>query len=303
MNKKSIQILRGNRSTIADSSDTLLPGQPLYIKDENYLTIGGGQLTKQPITTNKVKGYFADRETIQQTKSESDSYYFGPSSDGTKLNIESSQPIKIAKKPSEIVMYNNGLSDVTLLDLLHPVWSIFETTDANLSTTQAMADFFGGTWEVFGEGRVIVGAGSYTDKNNLTYSFPIDQVDTGEYTHTLSEDELAYHTHETYTYDSGAHSHDASISESGAHSHTLEQDVDYPNDYDRYKPLMIQSDWDKGIHQYWHTNTDGAHTHPIEVNENGTHNHQIHGSGNNIPHNNLQPYIVVYRYRRIPDTI
>ena len=64
MNKKSIQILRGNRSTIADSSDTLLPGQPLYIKDENYLTIGGGQLTKQPITTNKVKGYFADRETI-----------------------------------------------------------------------------------------------------------------------------------------------------------------------------------------------------------------------------------------------
>ena len=37
-----------------------------------------------------------------------------------------------------------------------------------------MADFFGGTWEVFGEGRVIVGAGSYTDKNNLTYSFPID---------------------------------------------------------------------------------------------------------------------------------
>ena len=64
----------------------------------------------------------------------------------------------------------------------------------------------------------------------------------------MSEDELAYHTHETYTYDSGAHSHDASISESGAHSHTLEQDVDYPNDYDRYKPLMIQSDWDKGIH-------------------------------------------------------
>ena len=44
MNKKSIQILRGNRSTIADSSDTLLPGQPLYIKDENYLTIGGGNL-------------------------------------------------------------------------------------------------------------------------------------------------------------------------------------------------------------------------------------------------------------------
>ena len=41
----SIQILRANSQTIANSSETLLDGQLLYNTDKNYLTCGGGAIT------------------------------------------------------------------------------------------------------------------------------------------------------------------------------------------------------------------------------------------------------------------
>ena len=43
MNNKSIQFLRGTDANIKKSSETLLDGQPLYNKDKNPLSIGGGQ--------------------------------------------------------------------------------------------------------------------------------------------------------------------------------------------------------------------------------------------------------------------
>lgn len=67
-NKKSIQILRGTNANIASSSDTLLPGQPLYNIDKNYLTIGGGgtsgtenvPMNSKPIACRELVGYVGD---------------------------------------------------------------------------------------------------------------------------------------------------------------------------------------------------------------------------------------------------
>lgn len=44
MNNKSIQFLRGTDANIKKSSETLLDGQPLYNKDKNTLSIGGGAM-------------------------------------------------------------------------------------------------------------------------------------------------------------------------------------------------------------------------------------------------------------------
>lgn len=60
---QSIQILRGTRNAIANSSEKLLPGQPLYNVDDNYLTIGSNdndQVKAIPIACRELKGYVTD---------------------------------------------------------------------------------------------------------------------------------------------------------------------------------------------------------------------------------------------------
>ena len=60
----SIHFLRGNSNTVATSDATLDVGQPLYITDKNYLTVGGGANTKSvhaaPIVVREVIGYQGD---------------------------------------------------------------------------------------------------------------------------------------------------------------------------------------------------------------------------------------------------
>lgn len=58
---KVLQILRGNNSVISSSTDTLLPGQPLYNVDRKYLIVGDNSDTQiqnaEPITTNRLISY------------------------------------------------------------------------------------------------------------------------------------------------------------------------------------------------------------------------------------------------------
>ena len=42
----------------------------------------------------------------------------------------------------------------------------------------------------------------------------------------------------------------------------------------------------------------GAHTHDIQINNNGNHTHGIPNQGDNIAHNIMQPYLVVYIWKR-----
>ena len=66
MNRNSIHFLRGNAQTVVNSASGNVPladGQPLYITDKNYLTVGGGgnnRLTKSPIYAREVVGYLGD---------------------------------------------------------------------------------------------------------------------------------------------------------------------------------------------------------------------------------------------------
>ena len=56
------------------------------------------------------------------------------------------------------------------------------------------------------------------------------------------------------------------------------------------------ANWDFGNYS---TGGGGGHSHTIQTNAANTgHLHAIGNSGSSQPHNNLQPYIVVYMWRR-----
>lgn len=92
MNNEAIQILRtdNNGLTTSKQEELLLPGQPLYNSQKNYLTIGhieGSQVTplakNKPITVRELIGYFDDNSGITATMN--NKYHIKPSNN--KLEI------------------------------------------------------------------------------------------------------------------------------------------------------------------------------------------------------------------------
>lgn len=125
-----------------------------------------------------------------------------------------------------------------MLDWFYPVGTIYETTSSSLDTTAKMASHFGGTWEVYGAGRVIVG-------KNTSGTFNVAVGTTG-----------------------------------GAE--TVQLVVDNYQ-FQVWRPVpgtgdQIATNFDAG-------SNIGIHTKYTSTNS-------------NTAHDNLQPYIVVYRYRR-----
>lgn len=145
---------------------------------------------------------------------------------------------------------NWTLADLGILDFVYPVGSIFEWADtgsgANLSTIEAVQAHFGGRWEEYGSGRVLVGRAKgipeFSDVNK----------EGGEINHTLTIAEMPRHSHEMRWSNEGA---------VGSGHGCLIRDS------------LSGESWPYG---YW-TGQDGGEQ----------------------AHNNLQPYITVFRYRRV----
>lgn len=142
---------------------------------------------------------------------------------------------------SDMNNIENGLAGI--LDWIYPVGTIYETTSTNLDTTTKMANHFGGTWEVYGSGRVLVAKSADTEFDTLG--------ETG-----------------------GAKTHILTIDETPSHSHNLRIKQNASGFGDGYLTNASGYDYTAGT---------GA----------------IEKTGGDQPHNNLQPYIVVYRYRRV----
>ena len=128
---------------------------------------------------------------------------------------------------------------------IYPVGSIYITTNE-----QNPGAYIGGTWERYGQGRTLVGAGTGTDSNNVQRVFTINSTG-GEYQHKLTTSEMPSHTH--------------GINSAGQAGSTA---------------------WGYAI--AW----DGKAT--IE-----TSSSRISNTGGGQYHNNIQPYIVTYMWRRV----
>ena len=143
---------------------------------------------------------------------------------------------------------NWTLADLGILDFVYPVGSIFEwatvpgVSSPNFSTIDAVEAHFGGRWEEYGSGRVLVGRAKgipeFSDVNK----------EGGEIKHALTGEENGQHAHE--------YAVDTNITYGGQPG------------YDFFKVADSGKSYTKN-------------------------------SGAGQPHNNLQPYITVFRYRRV----
>jgi len=76
----------------------------------------------------------------------------------------------------------------SLLDFFYPVGTIYETTSSDLDTVEKVNAHFGGTWEFYGAGRVLVAKSADTEFDTIGKT-------GGEKTHTLTIAEMPKHRH------------------------------------------------------------------------------------------------------------
>lgn len=179
------------------------------------------------------------------------------------------------------------------LDKAYPVGSIYMSVNsANPST------FFGGTWEAFGQGRVLIGAGEGTDANSVKKTFT-GGATGGEYEHKLTTAEMPAHNHTASTNSTGSHTHTGTAASAGAHTHTISC-VNSDSAGQGKENTAVYEDSIYVALKNRQTNSAGSHTHNITVQAGGNHAHTVtvNNAGSGNAHNIIQPYIGVYIWRR-----
>ena len=141
----------------------------------------------------------------------------------------------------------------------YPVGSIYMSTVAT-----SPADLFGGTWEAMPAGRVLLAQG--TSEWGVEYQAGSTG---GEHEHQLSVGELP------------SHEHNITISSAGNHKHGI---------YSHYN-----EEGSNGVADAYRSTANGVYT---ENAGDHTHTANIKNTGSDMPHNNMQPYLAVYMWKR-----
>lgn len=157
---------------------------------------------------------------------------------------------------------NSGLYGV--LDKVYPVGSIYVST----VSTNPDSLFFGGTslttWVAYATGRTLIGVGSGTDSQPTpeTVAFTAG-TEAGEYNHTLTINEIPQHNH-------------LNTASPGASSRTVWHDS--------------QSGY--GSNRVSHFGSGSSYAGRSTMGD------LVVNNGGDAAHNNLQPYIVTYMWKR-----
>jgi hypothetical protein len=180
------------------------------------------------------------------------------SPDGTSVKFKKSNLLKeVNSRVGDIESDVSELQGIIsgLLDWFYPIGTIYETTSSELDTTTKMGNHFGGTWEAYGTGRVLVAKSSDTEFDTIGKT-------GGAKTHTLT------------------------VAETPSHSHRLKVDSNKGVVSETEGAGYLRADSaDLG-------RLNSGLSNPLD----GCADTTTSGSGQ--AHNNLQPYIVVFRYRR-----
>jgi microcystin-dependent protein len=182
----------------------------------------------------------------------------------------------IAKHISDIttaVTALEGSSLTVILQAVYPVGSIY----ISVTSTNPATVFGFGTWAAFGEGKTLVGF--HADETE----FDTVEETGGFKTHTLSEAELAAHHH---TVDPPATA-SGGISANHTHPYTSSARpgaaaVPSGSYYAHFEPVAASTGT---------VSSDHTHTTDIAVFDSGD-------IGSGTAHNNLQPYITTYFFKR-----
>lgn len=179
----------------------------------------------------------------------------------------------------------NAINEVLLRtknvwELIYPVGSIYMSIEAT-----SPEDLFGGTWERIAQGRCLIGEGSLTDYQDGLYGNTTTTYNAGSQGGTrysvLSINQVP------------AHTHTASTNSTGSHSHSYV----YPQKTNGFPDGGNDTG---GSYGYWRytttasTGSGGSHSHTVTVSNAGGYN-----STTTLGHSNMQPYLVVYMWKRI----
>ena len=159
-----------------------------------------------------------------------------------------------------------------ILETTHPIGSL----EINTSGTNP-SEYLGGIWESFGSGRTLVGVDS-SDSD-----FDTAEETGGEKTHTLTTNEIPAHTH-------------GSKSLVGTWANWGEGSGQVSSTANGYKVTGIVSAVGDNNQYGWGTST-GRDQDNTSLKIDATHEHNSVGGGQ--AHNNLQPYITVYFWKRV----
>ncbi|WP_127058858.1 phage baseplate protein [Veillonella ratti] len=176
-----------------------------------------------------------------------------------------------------------------VLDKVYPVGSIYCST----VSTNPKTLFGFGTWDYIEQGRVLLSQGSNYKAGSIG----------GEATHKLTNSEMPVHNHSGSVAASGNHNHGARADIQGSHNHGAWVGRNYSatGNYEGFDngrfPLQTKAG-DVGS-AFLITELGGPHTHNITIDINGYHNHSIPSDGSNVAHNNMQPYLAVYMWKRV----
>ena len=165
---------------------------------------------------------------------------------------------------SEISAYSTW-SSKKIIDAIYPIGSIYMSVN-NVNPSE----LFGGTWVAWGSGRVPVGV------NTSDSNFNTVEKTGGEKTHKLTVSEMPSHSHSVSgsTNTTGAHTHGT-----GSNNFWIGSDTN-----------NIASGTSTGRTTISKTASDGAHSHTVSGTADAT--------GGGGAHNNLQPYITCYMWKR-----
>ena len=171
----------------------------------------------------------------------------------------------------DVKVYGKLLKDYiqSFIKTMYPVGSIYMSVNATNPST-----YFGGTWVAWGSGRVPVGV------NTSDSNFNTVEKTGGAAAVTLSASQIPSHTHAKGT---------LAAASAGAHTHNL-QNQKAPWGTSASNRVLVDATSGYTAVTNKATTSAGAHTHTISGSTAAT------GGGGS--HNNLQPYITCYMWKR-----
>ncbi len=196
---------------------------------------------------------------------------FTKTEDILNIEVDNANVACITSKNNKFSLDNEGNLTVNSINVnnsniqaqtIYPVGSIYlSVNETNPST------YFGGSWELWGSGKCIVGVDTTQAEFNSV------EKTGGSKEVTLTTSQIPSHSH--------------GLSGTGAHTHTFTGFLQtYGISNGTYKAVS-----------HIRYEADGSAV-PPSMNSSGGHSHSISNTGGSAAHTNLQPYITCYMWKR-----